>query len=180
MKKLEGKNMGGLKIAIEWSKKSRHYDERQAAERPHARENRRDERCYNCDRTGHYARDCRQQRRKDDGGKRDGRGRMHSRSRSFTPPSNRRRYRDDSRSRSPPRDRKRRSPPRRRDDRRDRSPERSRYRRSPSGSRSRSPRDQRRDDSYNRQSDRRTNSPRGGRVEKMRSVDEMREDPEVQ
>jgi RNA recognition motif-containing protein len=49
IKNLNGKDMGGLKIAVEWSKKSRNFDERQAANRPFARENRKDERCYKCD-----------------------------------------------------------------------------------------------------------------------------------
>lgn len=55
--------MGGLKITIEWSKKSNNYDKTLASTRPHAKESRRDEKCYNCDRTGHYARECRSRRR---------------------------------------------------------------------------------------------------------------------
>ena len=69
--------MGGLKIAVEWGKKSRNYDERQALNRPHSRENRREERCYNCDKTGHFARDCRSRSRRD-------RDRRRSRSRSYS------------------------------------------------------------------------------------------------
>jgi len=64
-------DMGGVKINIEWSKKSNNYD---PANRPPFRRNdnrdREDKRCYNCDRTGHLQRDCKS-RPRDRGGRRD-------------------------------------------------------------------------------------------------------------
>jgi len=72
-------DMGGVKINIEWSKKSKNFD---PAKRPPfmRRDNREDKRCYNCDRSGHLQRDCKSRPR--DNRDRDGRGRRErSRSR---------------------------------------------------------------------------------------------------
>lgn len=41
-KHLDGKDLGGLPISVEWSKKSKNYDERLSKKRPHARESRSD------------------------------------------------------------------------------------------------------------------------------------------
>ena len=121
LKYLQGEDMGGLKIGIEWSKRSQRFDPKNSL-RPNAKD-RDDEKCYNCNRTGHFARDCRSSRR-------------DRRSRSRSPRDYRRRRDSRSRSRSP-RDRRRRDSRDRRSPRRERSRRDSRDRRDRSRSRSR-------------------------------------------
>jgi RNA recognition motif-containing protein len=56
---LQSKDMGGRKINIEWSKKSRRFDESKSRrKRSVSSRGRNDGRCYNCGRKGHYLRDC--------------------------------------------------------------------------------------------------------------------------
>jgi arginine/serine-rich splicing factor 7 len=50
-------NMGGLNIAIEWSKRSGRFNAKDS-HRPPPRRN-SEIKCYNCDKPGHFARDCR-------------------------------------------------------------------------------------------------------------------------
>jgi RNA recognition motif-containing protein len=55
---LKNKDMGGRKINIQWSKKSRKYDETKNRRRSISSRGRNDGRCYNCGKKGHYLRDC--------------------------------------------------------------------------------------------------------------------------
>ena len=115
IKYLNEKDMQGLKIAVEWSKQSPNYDPRSAMNRPFSKDRRRDEKCYNCSKFGHIARDCRSastRRRRDSRSRspapryRGRRSRSPRRRDSRSPPR-----RNRSRSRSNSRDRRRRSPP---------------------------------------------------------------------
>lgn len=60
---LQSRDMGGRKINIEWSKKSRKFDESKSRRRRSISPRRNDGRCYNCGRKGHYLRDCKSSRR---------------------------------------------------------------------------------------------------------------------
>ncbi len=71
MNELQEKNMGGLKITIEWSKKSTKYDPkdsrrppRQASQtaNPAPRKDMSEVKCYACNKHGHFARDCPERR----------------------------------------------------------------------------------------------------------------------
>jgi RNA recognition motif-containing protein len=57
---LQNREVGGRKMNLEWSKKSRRFDESKVSRRKRSVSNRRgsEGRCYNCGRKGHYLRDC--------------------------------------------------------------------------------------------------------------------------
>lgn len=57
LENLQSKEMGGRRINIEWSKKSRRFDESKRRRRS-VSPRRKDGRCYNCGSKGHFLRDC--------------------------------------------------------------------------------------------------------------------------
>jgi arginine/serine-rich splicing factor 7 len=57
---LQGKQLGGRPINIEWSKKSKNFDASSTKRRRRSSSpSRREGRCFNCGSKGHYAKDCR-------------------------------------------------------------------------------------------------------------------------
>lgn len=56
--RLQSKDMGGKRINLEWSKKSRKYDEKKSRRRRSVSSRRKEKRCYNCGSRGHVLRDC--------------------------------------------------------------------------------------------------------------------------
>lgn len=148
---LQNKEFNGQSLNIEWSKKSNHYEDKRKIESyPRGK-------CYFCQRSGHYARDCPEKRRSDSRRRYHSRRRSRSRSRSHR---HRRRYSYSRSSRS-------RSDRRRRRNRRYRSKSRSsRRRRSSSDSKSSKyrgrEREREREKDRERSRDRYKNSSRSG------------------
>lgn len=59
MTQLQSKDMGGKRINLEWSRKSKKFDESSSRRRRRSISSRRkDGRCYNCGSRGHYLKDC--------------------------------------------------------------------------------------------------------------------------
>jgi RNA recognition motif-containing protein len=58
LQSLQSKNMGGRQLNIEWSKKSKKFDESKSRRRRRSSSRKKDGRCYNCGHRGHYVRDC--------------------------------------------------------------------------------------------------------------------------
>ena len=57
---LQGKDIGGRQLNIEWSKKSKRFDESKSIRKKRSISPRSKEgRCFNCNGRGHYMRDCR-------------------------------------------------------------------------------------------------------------------------
>ena len=90
---LQSKDMGGRKINIEWSKKSRKFDESKSRRRRSVSPRRNDGRCFNCGRKGHYLRDCKSSRRSRSRSRSHRRRRSTSRDRRHGHRSSRRRSR---------------------------------------------------------------------------------------
>jgi RNA recognition motif-containing protein len=56
---LQNKSIGGREINIEWSKKSRKFDDSKSRRKRRSNSpRRRDGRCYNCGSKNHFMRDC--------------------------------------------------------------------------------------------------------------------------
>ena len=90
MSGLQGKNMGGLELCIEWSKKSGRYDP-SSSRRP--TKDKPELKCRECGRRGHMSRDCPRKSRKHRSRSKEHRRKHKSSSRSKS--------RSESRSRSP-------------------------------------------------------------------------------
>jgi RNA recognition motif-containing protein len=59
LESLQAKDMGGRRINIEWSKKSRKFDDSKNRRRRSVSRGKGDDKCFNCGIRGHYSRDCR-------------------------------------------------------------------------------------------------------------------------
>eukprot|EP00830_Metopus_es_P013295 TRINITY_DN320_c0_g3_i1.p1 TRINITY_DN320_c0_g3~~TRINITY_DN320_c0_g3_i1.p1 ORF type:complete len:291 (+),score=58.78 TRINITY_DN320_c0_g3_i1:11-883(+) len=108
IKELHDKDMGGLHIRVEWSKKSRKFDSKDSHRPP--RRDLSDIKCFSCNGYGHFARECTQKRthrrshsrsRSKSGSRSHSRRKQRSRSRSKDRRKSRSRSHDRSRSASP-------------------------------------------------------------------------------
>jgi RNA recognition motif-containing protein len=59
LERLQGKNIGGSQINLEWSRKSKKFDSSNSRRRRSISPRKSEGRCYNCGSRGHYLIDCR-------------------------------------------------------------------------------------------------------------------------